>query len=61
MVSQKQIIRTTANSTLVSDLKLPLDSLEIQKANLLGWSWAGNEITEFAIRHPERINKTYLL
>lgn len=46
-----------SNSTLVSDLKLLLDSLEINKANLLGWSWAGNEITEFAIRYPERINK----
>lgn len=46
-----------SNSTLVSDLKLLLDSLEIDKANLLGWSWAGNEITEFAIRYPERTNK----
>jgi len=46
-----------SNSTLVSDLKLLLDSLKIDKANLLGWSWAGNEITEFAIRYPERINK----
>lgn len=42
------------NSTLVSDLKLLLDSLSIEKANLLGWSMAGNEITEFAIRYPER-------
>lgn len=45
------------NSTLVSDLKLLLDSLNIEKANLLGWSMAGNEITEFAIRYPERTNK----
>jgi pimeloyl-ACP methyl ester carboxylesterase len=44
-------------SVLVSDIKLLLDSLEIDKASLLGWSWAGNEITEFAIRYPERINK----
>ena len=45
------------NSTLVSDLKLLLDSLNISKASLLGWSMGGNEITEFAIRYPERTNK----
>jgi pimeloyl-ACP methyl ester carboxylesterase len=44
-------------STLVSDLKLLLDSLQIPKANLLGWSISGNEITEFAIQYPERTNK----
>ena len=43
--------------TLVEDLKLLLDSLNIEKANLLGWSMGGNEITEFAIRYPERIQK----
>jgi pimeloyl-ACP methyl ester carboxylesterase len=31
--------------------------MKIDKANLLGWSMGGNEITEFAIRYPERINK----
>ncbi len=46
-----------SNSTLVSDLKLLLDSLKIDKASLLGWSMGGNEITEFAIRYPERVNK----
>jgi len=45
------------NSSLVSDLKLLLDSLNIEKANLLGWSMAGNEITEFAIEYPERTNR----
>jgi len=45
------------NSTLVSDLKLLLDSLNINKANLLGWSMAGNEITEFATRYPERTSR----
>lgn len=45
------------NSTLVSDLKLLLDSLQIPKANFLGWSMGGNEITEFAIQYPERTNK----
>jgi len=45
------------NDALVADLRLLLDSLEIDKANLLGWSAGGNEITEFAIRYPERTIK----
>lgn len=45
------------NATLVSDLKLLLDSLKIDKANLLGWSMGGNEITEFASLYPERVGK----
>ena len=45
------------NATLVSDLKLLIDSLKIPRANLLGWSMGGNEITEFAIQHPEKTNK----
>lgn len=49
------------NSILVSDLKILLDSLKIEKANLLGWSMGGNEITEFAIRYPERTNKLIYL
>jgi pimeloyl-ACP methyl ester carboxylesterase len=49
------------NSSLTSDLKLLLDSLKIEKANLLGWSMGGNEITEFAIRYPERTNKLIYL
>lgn len=43
--------------TLASDLKLLLDSLHITKASLLGWSISGNDITEFAIRFPERTDK----
>jgi pimeloyl-ACP methyl ester carboxylesterase len=46
---------------LVSDLKLLIDSLKIEKVNLLGWSMGGNEITEFAIRYPERTNKLIYL
>lgn len=45
------------NLTLVSDLKFLLDSLQIPKAHLLGWSMGGNEITEFAVQYPERTNK----
>jgi len=45
------------NATLVSDLKLLMDSLHIQKANLLGWSMGGNEITGFATAYPDRVDK----
>ncbi len=45
------------NPTLVSDLKLLLDSLTIDNANLLGWSMGGNEITEFASLYPDRVGK----
>ena len=45
------------NGTLVSDLKLLLDSLNIDEANLLGWSMGGNEITEFASLYPDRVGK----
>jgi pimeloyl-ACP methyl ester carboxylesterase len=45
------------NATLVADLKLLLDSLKIDTASLLGWSMAGNEISEFATRYPGRVNK----
>jgi pimeloyl-ACP methyl ester carboxylesterase len=44
------------NTALVSDLKLLLDTLKIDKANLLGWSLGGNEITEFASFYPDRVN-----
>jgi pimeloyl-ACP methyl ester carboxylesterase len=49
------------NEELVSDLKLLIDSLKIEEVNLLGWSMGGNEITEFAIRYPERTNKLIYL
>lgn len=41
----------------VSDLKLLVDHLQLEKVNLLGWSMGGNEITEFAIRFPDRTHK----
>lgn len=49
------------NTTLISDLKALLDNLKIKKANLLGWSMGGNEITEFAIRYPGMTNKLIYL
>ncbi|MBS1669364.1 MAG: alpha/beta hydrolase [Bacteroidetes bacterium] len=45
------------NDTLVADLKLLLDTLKIDKANFLGWSLGGNEISGFAVKYPDRIVK----
>lgn len=42
------------NQTLTVDLKSLVDSLHLDRVYLLGWSMGGNEITEFAIRFPER-------
>ena len=47
--------------TLVEDLRQLLDSLGIQRANLLGWSMGGNEITAFAGLYPERTLKLVYL
>lgn len=49
------------NATLVEDLRGLLDSLGIGQANLLGWSMGGNEITEFAVKYPERTRKLVYL
>lgn len=43
-------------TTLTEDLRGFMDNLGIAKANLAGWSMAGNEITAMAGAHPERID-----
>jgi len=48
-------------ATLVSDLRHLLDNLHINRANLLGWSMGGNEITAFAGLYPERVDKLVYL
>jgi pimeloyl-ACP methyl ester carboxylesterase len=40
---------------LVADLKAALDALGLQRVVLAGHSIAGNELTRFAGRHPERV------
>ncbi len=47
--------------TLVEDLRQLLNSLDIQQANLLGWSMGGNEITAFAGLYPDRTLKLIYL
>jgi pimeloyl-ACP methyl ester carboxylesterase len=43
------------------DLKAVMDSIHIQKASLLGWSDGGNTAIEFALKHPEKIDKMVLM
>jgi pimeloyl-ACP methyl ester carboxylesterase len=47
--------------TLVDDLRRLLDALGIARASFVGWSMGGNEITAFAARHPERVEKLVYL
>jgi sulfatase modifying factor 1 len=42
-------------STLTEDLRSLMDALGISKANLIGASAGGDEVTEMAIKHPERV------
>lgn len=46
---------------LVSDLVHLLDHLKIERTHLLGWSMGGNEVTEFAGRYPERVDRIVYL
>ncbi|MCX2473323.1 alpha/beta fold hydrolase [Pedobacter sp. MC2016-05] len=43
------------------DLKAVMDSINIKKANVLGWSDGGNTAIEFALKHPGKINKMVLM
>lgn len=49
------------NATLTEDLRGFMDSLGIAKADLAGWSMAGNQITAMAGDHPERVNRIVYL
>ena len=46
--------------TFTDDLKNLLDSLNIEKANILGFSDGGNLAIKFALTHPEYIDKLIL-
>ncbi|MDH3710497.1 MAG: alpha/beta hydrolase [Cyclobacteriaceae bacterium] len=47
--------------TLAQDIKGVLDSLGISKISLIGHSIAGDELTEFARKYPERVDKLIYL
>ncbi len=48
-------------ATLTEDLRGFLDAMKIERATLVGWSLAGTEMTRFAERHPERIDRLVYL
>jgi len=43
------------SETLTEDMKGLMDALGIQRADLVGWSMGGNELTGMANRYPERV------
>lgn len=47
--------------TLVEDIRNFLNTLEIPQVNLIGHSMAGDELTLFAHRYPERVRKLVYL
>jgi pimeloyl-ACP methyl ester carboxylesterase len=48
-------------ATRVEDLRAALDALGIARAHLAGHSAAGDELSGFAARHPERVGKLVYL
>jgi murein DD-endopeptidase len=47
--------------TLVEDVRQFLDALKIERAILVGHSWAGDQLTRFAGVHPDRLVKLVYL
>ena len=47
--------------TLVEDIAQFLSALKIERAHLAGHSLAGDELTRFAVRYPERVGKLVYL
>jgi non-heme chloroperoxidase len=47
--------------TLVADIRAVMDSLQLTRASLIGHSIAGAEITRFAARFPDRVDKLVYL
>jgi pimeloyl-ACP methyl ester carboxylesterase len=48
-------------ATLVEDLRAILDTLGIKQVNLVGHSFAGDELSGFAARYPDRVGKLVYL
>jgi len=48
-------------AALVEDLRQLTDRLKIGRASLVGWSLGGNEISDFAGRYPDRVDKLIYL
>jgi pimeloyl-ACP methyl ester carboxylesterase len=48
-------------ATLTDDVRIFLDALGITQVSLAGHSAGGNELIEFAVRHPRRVHKLAFL
>lgn len=48
-------------ATLTDDIRVALDSLHLSRVDLAGHSFAGQELTAFAIAHPERVRRLVYL
>jgi len=48
-------------STLTDDIRHVLDALNLRQVHLVGHSIAGDEITTFAVRYPQRLSKAVYL
>jgi len=49
------------DQTLVGDLRDVMDEVRFKHASLIGWGMGGNEVTAFAGRYPERVDKIVYL
>ncbi len=48
-------------ATRVEDIRAFMDAMKITRAHLVGHSLAGDEMTQFATLHPQRVNKMVYL
>lgn len=50
-----------SSTSLIEDLRSLMDALGISKADLAGWSMGGIEITEMAVKYPDRVRRIIYL
>jgi pimeloyl-ACP methyl ester carboxylesterase len=53
--------RVSSLKELADDLRLFMDAMKIEKADIAGWSLGGGVVMEFAAHYPERLNKLILI
>lgn len=53
--------RIYALKDLADDIYLFMEKLDINKADVLGWSLGGGVVMEFAVKYPEKLDKLILL
>ncbi|MFW5888995.1 MAG: alpha/beta fold hydrolase [Bacillota bacterium] len=53
--------RVDSLKDLADDIYLFMEKLDINKANVLGWSLGGGVVMEFAVKYPEKLEKLILL